>query len=171
VNLQIALRARAIAELTGIEVIMTRDSPDIAYPDDATTIAERKKADQHQRAELIRRTDNAVLISIHQNCLPGYPLVRGAQSFYNGAAGGQEMADLIQQALNDAVNVSAKESKRISDSIYLMKHAECPAVLVECGFLSNREETTLLQQPEYQVRLAAAIAAGYLQYCTSEGEL
>ena len=70
VNLQIALRARAIAELTGIEVSMTRDSPDIAYPDDATTIAERKKADQHQRAELIRRTDNAVLISIHQNCYP-----------------------------------------------------------------------------------------------------
>ena len=171
INLQIALRARAISELTGIEVVMTRDSPDIAYPDNATTIAERKKADQHQRAELIRKTDNAVLISIHQNCLPGYPLVRGAQSFYNGAAGGQEMADLIQQALNDAVNVSAKESKRISDSIYLMKHAECPAVLVECGFLSNREETTRLQQPEYQVQLAAAIAAGYLQYCTSEGEL
>ena len=69
------------------------------------------------------------------------------------------------------MNVSAKESKRISDSIYLMKHAECPAVLVECGFLSNREETTLLQQPEYQVQLAAAIVAGYLQYCTSEGEL
>ena len=45
------------------------------------------------------------------------------------------------------------------------------AALVECGFLSNREETTLLQQPEYQVQLAAAIAAGYLQYCTSEGEL
>ena len=67
INLQIALRARAIAELTGIEVVMTRDSPDIAYPDNATTIAERKKADQHQRAELIRKTDNAVLISIHQN--------------------------------------------------------------------------------------------------------
>ena len=66
INLQIALRARAIAELTGIEVVMTRDSPEIAYPDNATTIAERKKADQHQRAELIRKTDNAVLISIHQ---------------------------------------------------------------------------------------------------------
>lgn len=70
INLQIALRARAIAEMTGIEVVMTRDSPDIAYPDNATTIGERKKADQHQRAELIRKTDNAVLISIHQNCYP-----------------------------------------------------------------------------------------------------
>ena len=45
INLQIALRARAIAELTGIEVVMTRDSPEIAYPDNATTIAERKKAE------------------------------------------------------------------------------------------------------------------------------
>ena len=52
-----------------------------------------------------------------------------------------------------------------------MKHASCPAALVECGFLSNREETELLQQPEYQIRIAAAIAAGYLQYCTNEGSL
>lgn len=40
-----------------------------------------------------------------------------------------------------------------------MKHADCPAVLVECGFLSNPEETVLLQQPDYQLHMAAAIAA------------
>ena len=51
INLQIALRARAIAELMGVKVVMTRESTQIAYPDDAVTIAQRKKADQHQRAE------------------------------------------------------------------------------------------------------------------------
>ncbi len=50
-----------------------------------------------------------------------------------------------------------------------MKHADCPAVLVECGFLSNPEETVLLQQPDYQLHMAAAIAAGFCQYCTNEG--
>ena len=95
----------------------------------------------------------------------------GRTGLCNGVDGGQAMADCIQQALNSGVNVSGKESKRISDSIYLMKHASCPAALVECGFLSNREETELLQQPEYQIRIAAAIAAGYLQYCTNEGSL
>ena len=98
VNLQIALRARAIAELTGIEVIMTRDSPDIVYPDDATTIAERKKADQHQRTELIRRTDNAVLISLHQNCYPDRK-PSGAQVLYAASPGSDTLGALMHDNL------------------------------------------------------------------------
>ncbi len=171
INLAITQRLAEIFSFFGQPVMLTRTGEaSLCGPEDET-LRQQKVSDTRNRVALVNGCAGARLISIHQNCLPGHPLVRGAQSFYNGAAGGQEMADLIQQALNDAVNVSAKESKRISDSIYLMKHTECPAVLVECGFLSNREETTLLQQPEYQVRLAAAIAAGYLQYCTSEGEL
>ena len=171
INLAITQRLAEIFSFFGQPVMLTRTGEaSLCGPEDET-LRQQKVSDTRNRVALVNGCAGARLISIHQNCLPGYPLVRGAQSFYNGAAGGQEMADLIQQALNNAVNVSAKESKRISDSIYLMKHAECPAVLVECGFLSNREETTLLQQPEYQVQLAAAIAAGYLQYCTSEGEL
>ena len=73
INLEIALRARAIAELTGVRVVMTRESAQIAYPDDAATVAQRKKADQHRRAELVREMDNAVLISI----LSGQKAVRG----------------------------------------------------------------------------------------------
>ena len=98
INLQIALRARAIAELTGIEVVMTRDSPDIAYPDNATTIAERKKADQHQRAELIRKTDNAVLISIHQNCYPDRK-PSGAQVLYAASDGSEALGTQIHDNL------------------------------------------------------------------------
>ena len=63
INLEIALRARAIAELTGVRVVMTRESAQITYPDDAATVAQRKKADQHRRAELVREMDNTVLIS------------------------------------------------------------------------------------------------------------
>ena len=74
-----------------------------------------------------------------------------------------------QNDLNMAVNTREKAAKRIDDSIYIMKHADCPAVLVECGFLSNPEETVLLQQPDYQLHMAAAIAAGFCQYCTNEG--
>ena len=167
INLQIALRARAIAELTGIEVVMTRDSPDIAYPDNATTIAERKKADQHQRAELIRKTDNAVLISIHQNSMPDHPSVHGAQVFYNGAASGPRLGETVQAALNGAVNAgNGKNAKAIDSTIYLMKNVQCPAILVECGFLSNRTETGQLLTGGYQLKLAVCIAAGFLQHDT-----
>ena len=81
----------------------------------------------------------------------------------------EALALCIQNDLNMAVNTREKAAKRIDDSIYIMKHADCPAVLVECGFLSNPEETVLLQQPDYQLHMAAAIAAGFCQYCTNEG--
>ena len=108
-------------------------------------------------------------ISIHQNSLPGHPGVSGAQVFHNGQDGAEALALCIQNDLNMAVNTREKAAKRIDDSIYIMKHADCPAVLVECGFLSNPEETVLLQQPDYQLHMAAAIAAGFCQYCTNEG--
>ena len=143
INLQIALRARAIAELTGIEVVMTRDSPDIAYPDNATTIAERKKADQHQRAELIRKTE-----------------VLYAASDGREALGTQIHDDLV--AYLDPQN--RRVAAPISEKIYLMREVKCPAVLVECGFLSNESECTKLKDGGYQTKLAAVIIASYLQY-------
>ena len=161
---QIALRARAIAELTGIEVVMTRDSPDIAYPDNATTIAERKKADQHQRAELIRKTDNAVLISIHQNCYPDRK-PSGAQVLYAASDGSEALGTQIHDNLVAYLDPQNRRvAAPISEKIYLMREVKCPAVLVECGFLSNESECTKLKDGGYQTKLAAVIIASYLQY-------
>ena len=128
-----------------------------------------KVSDTKKRVEIINRCADARLISIHQNSLPGHPGVSGAQVFHNGQDGAESLALCIQNDLNMAVNTREKAAKRIDDSIYIMKHADCPAVLVECGFLSNPEETVLLQQPDYQLHMAAAIAAGFCQYCTNEG--
>ena len=72
---------------------------------------------------------------------------------------------MVQDTLNQAVNVgNEKQGRRISESIYLMKNVQSPAILVECGFLSNGEETVLLQQPDYQLTLATAIAAGCMAW-------
>ena len=164
INLQIALRARAIAELTGVEVVMTRDSPDIAYPDDASTIAERKKADQHQRVELIRATKNAVLISIHQNCYPDKK-PSGAQVLYAASAGSDVLGTQMHENLITYLDPQNRRvSAPISDKIYLMREVKCPAVLVECGFLSNEAECARLRDSGYQTKLAAVIIASYLQY-------
>lgn len=51
-----------------------------------------------------------------------------------------------------------------------MKHITAPGILVECGFLSNTQETERLQDPAYQLRLASAVAAGYLNAGTMENE-
>ena len=72
---------------------------------------------------------------------------------------------MMQQTLNTAVNPNnEKVAKPIGSDIYIMAHSEHPALLVECGFLSNPEETRQLQTNDYQMKLAAAICCGYLQY-------
>ena len=75
----------------------------------------------------------------------------------------------MQDGLNEVVNTHrAKEIRQIPDSIYLMNHVTAPAVLVECGFLSNPEEAARLRQADYQMTLAVTIAAGYLQWAAGE---
>ena len=168
VNLAITRRLGGVLSFCGHTVALTREGED-ALCDGTGTLRQQKVSDTKKRVELVNSFPHGFLISIHQNSLPGHPTVRGAQSFHNGKGTAETAALSIQQALNDAVNERDKAAKRIDDSIYLMKHADCAAVLVECGFLSNPEETVLLQQPDYQLHIAAAIAAGFCQYCTNEG--
>ena len=101
-----------------------------------------------------------VLVSIHQNSLPESTSVHGAQAFYNGA--GEELALAVQEALNSTINDRPKEAKAAGSSVYLLSHTEIPAVLVECGFLSNPAETDLLNTQTHQTRLALVIFASVL---------
>ena len=170
INLQITRRLYEILRFLGHPAVMTRTGDDAVYDDSAVTLREKKVSDLKNRTALANGTPNGLLISIHQNCLPGHPGVRGAQVFYNAVEPSQWLAQTVQQALNSGVNEGRdKAAKPIGDEVYLMSHTTCPAILVECGFLSNPEETALLQQPSYQVKLAAVIAVAYCQYCTSEG--
>lgn len=168
-NLAITLRLADVLTFCGYEVLLTRTGEEALCDDPAATLRQQKVSDTKKRVEIINSCVDARLISIHQNSLPGHPGVSGAQVFCNGWDGAEALALCIQNRLNMAVNTREKNAKRIDDSIYIMKHAACPAALVECGFLSNPEEAALLQQPDHQLHLAAAIAAGFGQYCTNEG--
>ena len=169
INLAIAQDLDALLRFLGCETRMTRTEDAAIYSDGARTLREKKASDLKNRTALANGTPGALLISIHQNCLPGHPGVRGAQVFYNAVEPSRQLAEVVQQALNGTVNESAKTAKPIGDGVYLMSHTTCPAILVECGFLSNPEETALLQQSSYQVKMAAVIAAAYCQYYTNEG--
>lgn len=170
INLQITRRLALLLLFCGENVALTRtDESDLSSPE-ATTIKEQKASDLKNRVAAINSAENAVLISIHQNSLAGHPEVHGAQAFYNKISGSELLAAFIQQQLNQAQNQgNEKLSKAIDNSIYLMKEVNCPAVLVECGFLSNPSEARNLCTEEYQMQLALSIAAGYLQY-TKEGK-
>ena len=96
-------------------------------------------------------------------------MTHGAQAFRNREQEAEALAQTMQDTLNTVVNTHrAKEPKQIAESIYLMNHVTVPAVLVECGFLSNEGEAARLQQEGYQKTLATVIAAGYLRWMAGE---
>lgn len=164
INLAVALQLNDILRFSGVSTVLTRDT-DISICDDGLeTVRKRKASDIRNRVALVAETDCSVLLSIHQNSLPSSPITHGAQAFWNGQDGAEVLAESIQTALNLGINRgNEKQSKKISPTVYLMKHITAPGVLVECGFLTNAEETGKLQQSSYQRSLALSIAAGYLQ--------
>lgn len=165
INLAIVLRLRDLFALMGRQTVLTRTGENSLADPDSATLRQEKVSDTKNRVALINSVSNGHLISIHQNTLPGHPSVHGAQVFYGKVTDSDARAAAVQQALNSVVNVgNEKNAKPIGSDIYIMAHANCPAILVECGFLSNSAETRLLLSPEYQTKLAAAICCGYLQY-------
>jgi len=170
INLAVALRLREVCFLCGVEPVMTREE-DVSIHTEGDTIRARKASDIRNRVALVNSYPNAVLISIHQNSLPQAKSVHGAQVFYNKTAGSETLSHALQQRLNRAVNTDrAKEMRPIDPSVYLMKHSNCAAVLVECGFLSNAGEAEQLKTPSHQKKIALSVAAGYFAWADAEQE-
>lgn len=167
-NLAIALRVNDLMRFSGRSTAMTR-TEDLSIHTEGDTIRARKASDIRNRVILVNEAENAMLLSIHQNSLPSSPVTHGAQVFWNRQAGAESLAKVVQNALNPVINPdNPKQPRPIPDTIYLMKHAVAPAILVECGFLSNREDAARLQEPAHQIKLAAAITTGCLRCLAGE---
>ena len=168
INLAIVYRLRELWLFCGTEPELTRKGEGAVYSEDAVTLREKKVSDIKNRVAQINNGADGYFISIHQNSLPSDPKVRGAQVFYNQPSGAEIMAQAVQRYLNTVVNGKAKDARAIDSSIYLTAHARLPGILVECGFLSNQEETELLQQTEHQQKLALCIFAGVQEFIYGE---
>ena len=167
-NLAIAHRVNDLLLFAGVQTKMVR-TEDVSIHTEGETIRARKASDIRNRVALVNNTPGAVLLSIHQNSLPSSPVTHGAQVFWNRQEGGEALARLMQDSLNRSINPgNEKQPKAIPSTIYLMKHVSAPAVLVECGFLSNQTETNQLTQSTYQTKLAMAITAGFLRALAGE---
>lgn len=164
INLSIALRTDQIMGLCGLPVVLTR-SEDISIHDpSASTLREKKVSDIHNRVKLVDETEGAVLLSIHQNSYSD-PRYSGAQVFYGANQDSKLWGENTQEVLRTTLNeANTRAAKQIPDTVYLMNHINCPAILVECGFMSNGEEASLLQTAGYQKKIATALTGACLQY-------
>lgn len=163
INLAIVLRMDQILGLYGTAPMLLRDADVSLHDDTAQTLREKKVSDLHNRVAAIEAQENATLISIHQNIFQS-PKYHGAQVFYANEALSLPFAQLTQTILRETLDPeNTREPKPISDNVYLMNHITCRAILVECGFLSHPEEELRLQDTDYQIQLASALTAAWLQ--------
>lgn len=172
INLAITHDLNELLQFLGKDTVLTRSDDVSIHSSGAETLHQKKVSDLKNRVALVNATPGAILVSIHQNSLPQVPSVHGAQVFYGKAAQGEALALSVQSVLNQSINIgNEKHEKQIDSTIYLMKNVTCPAILVECGFLSNNAETEKLQDPAYQKKIAASIAAGLLNCKDTEREV
>lgn len=168
INLAIALRVRALARLFGVQVRLTRDGEGLDYPPEAETVHAKKVWDQKRRVALIRQTEGAMLLSIHQNKYPD-ARPRGSQVLYARTPDSAAWAELTHVNLIAALCPDNRRvAAPISEDIYLMREIDCPGILVECGFLSNPQEAQKLKSPGYQLELALVLTASYLQFLSTQ---
>jgi len=157
INLNIALYLEKELGSLGAEVLLTRDGDyDLSKPD-ATY---RKKSDFDNRIKFINESNADLYISIHLNYLSDSSYY-GPQIFYT--KDNKDIAENIQNSMNVDLE-GDRQIKKIPNDTYMYNKLNISGVLIECGFLSNAKERSLLQTSEYQIKVAKSIAKGIVQY-------
>ncbi len=168
INLNIAQKLQKMLELNGFCVIMTRQS-DASTDTTGETIAARKKSDLENRLLLMENNPEAVYVSIHLNKFTT-SAANGAQVFYTpNFDEARVLGESIQMSVVSRLQPdNLRVVKQGNNATFLMKNAKVPAVIVECGFLSNRAECERLKDDRYRSQLAFAIMCGINDFFEKE---
>lgn len=167
INLSIAKNLEALLKMSGFNVVMTR-SEDISIHDEGTEgLRNQKVSDMENRLKIIKSYPDAMFISIHQNQYTE-PEYFGAQMFYTtNNTSNFKLAQLMQEAFRELQPENDREIKLIDNDLYLFKNTNQPAVLAECGFLSNSNDAANLSDSEYQKKVAFTVYKGVMRYYNS----
>ncbi len=164
-NLAIAKKVNVLLQTLGFETEMTRTDDLLHYDDACVTMREKKVSDIRFRSELLKKTPNAVFLSIHQNHY-SEPRYSGAQVFYSlNRPESKVLAEALQTSIVRTLQPENKRTiKPCGPEVYLIYNAQKTAVMVECGFLSNPAEAEKLNDENYQKALSLCIVQGLLDY-------
>lgn len=166
INLSIALYLNDYLKLFGFETVLTRETDNSLEDEGLSTIRKKKRSDINNRMKIMEKYDNCVFLSIHQNFFQEEKY-SGMQVFYSrnfndissalAQSIQEQTVELIQQNNN-------RQIKECGTSVYLIYNAKAPACLIECGFLSNKDEAQKLLTEEYQKQIAYCIALAVYDY-------
>ena len=168
INLSIAKKLELLLRASGFQTVMTRSRDELLYDKNADYEGRKKALDMQARLDICARYDNAVFISIHQNSFVMEKYC-GLQVYYSE---NNQASSLLAQEIQhrSSLTVCPQNDRKIKpagSSIFLLHKLNMPAVLVECGFLSNRQECQMLSQDSYQTRLAMLLCASLSNFLSN----
>ena len=162
INLSISQKLEQMFALCGFRTYMVRSDDTSIYTSDAQTLSEKKASDLKERVRICNSIPGAVLVSIHQNYFDESQY-SGAQVFYAKTNRSKIFAEITQESLRTALDPTNRRASAPANSVYLLNHISCTGILVECGFLSNPTEATLLQDEIYQIKISCALVRAMAQ--------
>lgn len=168
INLAISLKLQNFLEASGYKVIMTREKDTAIYDDNLKTLREKKRSDLRNRMGIINKSkeeEKTVFVSIHQNKFPDSKYF-GTQIFYSvNDSKSENLANKIKDSVTGLLQPeNDREIKPATNKIFLLHNAHIPAVIAECGFISNPEEAAKLKSEKYQNQMAFSIYCGIVNY-------
>lgn len=163
-NLQVAKKLEQLVVDGGGRALMTRTDDISLHTDQDTTVREQKRSDLNYRRSYAADSGADAFISIHMNKFE-QSQYRGAQIFYSADQDSKKLAEMIKkQVVPISEKSDGREIKQAYDTMFILQKNVIPSVIVECGFLSNPEEETLLTTEEYQQQMAEAIYQGLCEF-------
>lgn len=164
VNLDICLTLEKLLKQSGFSTKMIRSEDVSVHTNHGETIRERKVSDIHNRTDIANADKNNILVSIHQNHF-SQEKYKGTQVFYSkNSLNSSKLAESIRISVTSLLQQENTRECKKSSGVYLLDKVTVPAVIVECGFLSNQEESDLLADSEYRDEMAYSIYLGILEY-------
>lgn len=165
INLNILLSLRDMLSVMGYEPQCTREEDKSIHDEGIEGLAKQKKSDMDNRLAIINKYENAIAVSIHQNQFTDEKY-SGAQMFYSPKiTGSEKLASIMQkQFVSKLQPDNTRETKPVDNELFLLDNAKCPAVMIECGFLSNHEEAAKLEDENYQKQVAFTIFSGISEF-------
>jgi N-acetylmuramoyl-L-alanine amidase len=166
INLSISLKLKTLLEEKNIKVVLTREDDIGLYSQED---AYKKRADLDNRINFIHSSKANLALSIHQNSFTDES-IKGAQVFYySESVQGKQLAETLQSQIVETIADGNHRKAKSNNSYYMLKKTQCPLVIVECGYLSNRKESALLLEEDYQDKMAWAIQLAVIKFINDGG--
>ncbi len=164
INLQIALEMGKAFEEKGYIVIYTRTDDRLLYTEEENIKGIRKISDLKNRCKVAERYPESIFVSIHVNSF-GSSKYSGLQVYYSqDNEESKALAGSIQDKVASDIQKDNNRKIKSGEDIYILENISNTAVLIECGFLTNKEECKKLSEKEYQKQLSFSIVCGIIEY-------